>query len=125
MARGKSTQSNKPRNLVYLQCDLTKEHKRDLVKWVESGVDLWDMLEKAIDSELRFGCGYDAYNDCTQASLTQITTDKGEQKTVVLVGRGPDLVKAMQSLFFKYHNILQGKMDDGDLKNQRGVTDWS
>lgn len=112
-------------DVQYLNVDLQKDNRDALLKWLESDIDLFDAIEKAIDTGLKFGASWDAYNECTQAQFTKLPQKAGEL-TVVLVGRGGDLTQAMQALIFKYQVILQGELlEDTDRKNQRGVTDWS
>lgn len=111
-------------SVQYLNVDLTKAYRADLLKWLEGAPDLWDCIEKVTDSGLRFGASYDAYNECMQATLTQMSDDTPGSQTVVLVGRGGNLKQAIEALFFKYFVVLDGEMVDLDRKNGRGETDW-
>lgn len=113
------------RNVQYLSVDLTKEMRASLIQWVNGNPDLWDLLEKSLDSGLKFGCSFDYYNECFQAQLTQLPKDVKNPVTLVLIGRGGTLVQAFQALLFKYWVVLEQNMEDGDVKNARGVTDWS
>ncbi len=121
----------KPQNggnsAVFLNCDLDKQLKKDLVAWVAQEVaqDFIGMMERAIDSGLKFGAGYDAYNECWQASFSKPVTATGKTTTYILIGRGGNLTQAMQALFFKHYVMLDGSWEDLDRKNARRETDWA
>jgi len=124
MSTRKNPKEATNRHVTFLQVDLTKAHKAELVKWSEANPDLWNMIEKAVDSGLKFSMSWDDYNQCNQAALTKLPTPGKGVETMVLIGRGASLLQATQALFFKYHIILQTNLEDGELKNQRGITDW-
>ena len=123
MVRGKK-QPEPKRDVRYLNVDLTKEMKSSLVKWLEEHPNLLEQLEKACDTGLKFGASFDNYNECFQAQFTRIPGFKEEQITLVLVGRGGTLLQAMQALVFKYFAVLNEELEDGEIKNGRGITDW-
>lgn len=125
MARGKS--SPKPsaqRNVEYVNVDLSKERKAELVEWCEKNPQLIDQLEKTLDSGLRLGAAWDSYNECFQASLTQLPERGSDGTTLVLMGRGATVFQALQALMFKYWVILEQELEDSDQRNPRGITDW-
>jgi len=123
---GKSKPKDSVRGKVeYIALDLTKANRADLVKWLESNPDLWDLIEKSCDSGLKFSVSHDDFHDCIQATLTKVPDDRVFGTTTVLIGRGPDMLKAIQALFFKHHIVLQETWDNPELRNPRGVTDWS
>lgn len=112
-------------NVVYLNVDLTPAYKADIAEWLKSQSDYWGLVEKVIDSGLRFGASFDAYNDCIQCTITKLPPNGTDEPTVVLVGRGPDFIKAFEALMFKFFVVLSSNLEQGDIKNARGVTDWS
>jgi len=112
-------------NVQYLNVDLTKEMKQSLVTWCEANPAILDLLEKALDSQLRFGASFDNYNECWQAQFTKLPPRGESGQTLVLVGRGGTLFQAIQAVLFKYFVVLQENLEDGDIKNPRGRTDWS
>lgn len=124
MATRKNDKRVSNREVSFLQVDLTKAHKAELAKWAEANPDLWNMIEKAVDSRLKFSMSWDDYNNCNQASLTKLPEDGKNGMTIVLIGRGASLLQATQALFFKYDVVLQKNLEDGDIRNARGVTDW-
>lgn len=123
MARAKTPAPKNP-NTIYLNVDLTKEMKGSLVKWVEQNPNLLDQLEKALDSTLRFGCSFDTYNECFQASFTKLPPKGTVGTTLVLIGRGGNLLQAIQALVFKYFVVLQEDLEETGVQNPRGVSDW-
>jgi hypothetical protein len=124
MAKGKP-QSHRP-YVQYLNVDITTKSQRELfMKWLEVAQDYYDMLEKAIDSGLKFGASWDNYNSCFQAQFTKLPGDNEGGTTMVLVGRGGDLTQAIQALVYKYYIVLEENLEDLDIKNTRGKTDWS
>lgn len=125
MTTGKKPEKQGKPGVEFLNLDLTKGHREALKKWIEDGIDLWDCIDKSIDSGLKFACGFDAYNDCIMASLTKFPDNNRTGVTQVLVGRGPDLLKAIQALFFKYEVVLQRDFQAAEKVNPRGITDWS
>jgi len=125
MARGKSAPKQEKPSVIYLNVDLTLEHKQELADWAAKNKDVFGMLERVIDSTIRVGMSYDAYNDCVQCSLTKLPAAGSDDPTLVLVGRSQDLYKAVQAALFKYFVVLQENLEDGDIKNPRGRTDWS
>lgn len=126
MTNGKKpAKASDNRNVQYLNVDITKEMRGSLTKWLEQQPDLWDLLEKSLDSGLKFGCSYDHYNECFQAQFTQLPKDPKNPITLVLVGRGGNLVQAFQALLFKYWVVLEENLEDGDVRNPRGTVDWS
>ena len=124
MARGDNAKNNKRPPVEYLNVDLNQARREELMKFVNEDRDWFDMVEKMCDSGLKIGLSFDSYNECMQASCTQIPDSAGGT-TVVLIGRGGNLLQALQALMFKYHIILEGEMVDLDAKNGRGHTDWS
>lgn len=125
MARGNKPPKQEKPAVIYLNVDLTLEHKAELAAFAEEHKDVFSMLERIIDSTIRVGMSYDAYNDCVQCSLTKLPPPGSDESTLVLVGRSQDLYKAVQAACFKYFVVLQENMEDGDIKNPRGRTDWS
>jgi hypothetical protein len=125
MSRGKKPPAQPKPSVIYLNVDLSVEHKKELAEWADKNQDILPMLERIIDSSIRVGLSYDAYNDCIQCSLTQFPKEGTDDPTLVLVGRSADLYKAIQAAMFKYFVILQENLEDGDLKNPRGRTDWA
>lgn len=126
MARGKnSAQSPKKANVEYINIDLRGSHRQDLIKWVETCEPLTDMLEKVANSGLKIGISFDNYNECFQASITQLPGVDDNGPTLVLIGRGGNIVQALQALLFKYFIVLEEELEDSDMRNQRGETDWS
>lgn len=124
MARNTRPAPKGKSDVVFLQCDLDKALKKQLQEWITGEHDYFDMIEKCVDSRLKFGAGFDDYNECFQASLTQVATLENGGITRILVGRGGNLLQAMQSLFFKYHVMLETHLDDLERQNPRGVSDW-
>lgn len=124
MARAKPQPKPVVKDVQYLNVDLTKEMKGSLIKWCEDNPNVLDLLEKALDSGLRFGASFDNYNECWQSQFTKLPPRGEAGQTLVLVGRGGSLFQAIQAVLFKYYVVLQEELEDGDIKNARGVTDW-
>lgn len=125
MARGQKQPKIAKPAVIYLNVDLTLAHKDELAKWAKENADVFGMLERVIDSTIRVGMAYDSYNDCVQCSLTKLPEPGSDNPTLVLVGRSQDLYKAVQAALFKYFVVLSENLEDGDIKNPRGRTDWS
>jgi len=125
MARGnKPPKQDKP-SVIYLNVDLTEAHKDELSAWAEKNPDVWSLIEKVVDSGIRIGLSYDVYNDCQQCTFTLLPRPGSDAPTLVLVGRSHEPYKAAYAAMFKYFVILQENLEDGDIKNPRGRTDWS
>lgn len=124
MSRNTRPAPKKRDDVVFLRCDLDKSLKKQLQDWIVGDHDYFDMIEKAVDSHLRFGAGFDDYNECFQASITEVGTPENGGITRILVGRGGNLLQAIQSLFFKYHVVLETRLDDLERQSPRGVSDW-
>lgn len=120
--------SSEPKSFApiqYIRCDLDTPLKAELSKWAsEKKHNWWDYIEQAIDDGLRFGLHHDAYNQCIEARLTLISQSAGVD-TLVLQGRGPDVLKAVQSLFFKHFIVLEKNWEDLDRFQPKMAGDWS
>lgn len=125
MARGNKPPKQEKPAVIYLNVDLTPEHKPELIKWAKENPDIFGMIERIADSHIRVGMSYDVYNDCQQCTLTRLPRPGFDEPTLVLVGRSDEMLKAVQAAMFKYFVILQENLEDGDIKNPRGRTDWS
>lgn len=112
---------------VFLNCDLDKQLKKDLVVWCgqEANQDVFNLFEKIVDAGIKIGLGYDAYNECFQCSLSKPVQEGSKSRTYILVGRGGNLVQAVQACLFKHFVMLDGTWEDLDRKNARKETDWA
>lgn len=123
----KARTPNKPQSLeaVFLQCDLTQETKRELVKWVSEERDYFDLIERTVDSGIKVSLSKDTYNDCFMCSLSRNLVIEGKAATYILVGRGGNLLQALQAVLYKHFIMLDCVWDDLGRKNARKETDWS
>lgn len=120
----KPAQNGQP---VFLNCDLDKQLKKDLISWVsqEAAQDLVGLIERCIDSGLKFGASIDAYNECWQASLSKSVVEGQKSTTFILIGRGGNLTQAIQAVLFKHFVMLDGTWENLERKNARKETDWA
>ncbi len=118
---------NNSSDAFFLNCDLDKQLKKDLVAWCaqQENLDVFNLFEKIVDSGIKIGMSYDAFNECMQCSLSKPITEGGKTKTYILVGRGGSLVQAIQAVLFKHFIMLEGTWEDLDRKNTRKETDWA
>jgi len=109
----------------YIRCDLDTALKAELSTWVKDKKHDWfAYIEQAILDGLRFGCHTDAYNSCIEARLTLLSQSVGVD-TLVLQGRGPDMLKAIQSLFYKHHIVLEKDWTSLDRFEAIKSGDWA
>ena len=123
MATKTSYQPRKYSETEYIKCDLDKQLKSDLVEWLKKKHDFWAYIDKEIDSHLRFAAHYDEFNKCYQARLTALS-QSADVNTLVLQGRGPDLLAALQALFFKHHVVLGGDWTHLDRDVNTKYSEW-
>lgn len=122
MTKKTTKPSEKAGSVQYLNVDLTDSMRKALVSWIETA-DIIARIEDVVLAGLKFGISQDSYNECMQASITKLGTI-GQNPTLVLVGRGGNIEQAIQAVLFKYFVVLQTHLEDGDVKNNRTVTDW-
>jgi len=121
----KATEPKQFSPIQYIRAELDTPLKAELAKWAgEKKHDWFSYIEQAIDDGLRFGVHHDAYNNCTEARLTLLSNSIGID-TMVLQGRGPDVLKAIQSLFFKHFILLEKNWEDLDRFEPKTAGDWS
>jgi len=106
MARNTRSAPKGRTDVVFLQCDLDKPLKMQLQEWITGEHDFFDMIEKAVDSPLKFGAGFDAYNECFQATLTETATPENGGITRILVGRGGNLLPEIGNFTLNHNHIL-------------------
>lgn len=109
--------------ITYIRCDLDDALKVNLKDWLKGKHDWFGYIEKEVDSGLRFGAHHDSYNSCFEARLTALAKSVGVN-TLVLQGRGPDLMSAMQALFFKHYVVLECQWEDLDRENSGRFSTW-
>lgn len=124
MAKQRPTRKNDS-DVLYLECDLDKAEKANLIEWVKEQRDYFDFIEKCVDSGLRVSLAFDSYHECFMCSLSKPLTTDGKTKTAVLVGRGGNLLQALQAAMYKHTVMLEGDWEDLGRKNARKETDWS
>lgn len=115
-----------PRNwsdITYMRCELDKQLKADLTEWTKKKHDWLSYIEKEVGAGLRFQLLQDTYNRCVEARLTAMSQSAGVN-TLILQGRGPDALAAIQSLFFKHYVVLEGHWEDVDRDNAGRYADW-
>lgn len=110
--------------MTYLRVELDKQLKADLSKWTGQKHDWLGYIESAVGAGLRFQVLEDAYHSCFEARLTAISQSVGVN-TLVLQGRGPTALAAIQSLFFKHLVMLEGDWESLDRDaDKREISDW-
>lgn len=125
MAKSNGKNPQQWSEITYLRVELDKKLKSDLEKWLKAQSHDWlAYIEKEIGAGLRFGVHDDTYNRCVEARLTALSQSAGVN-TLVLQGRGPDMLSAIQALFFKHYVVLEGDWTelDRDADNSR-YADW-
>lgn len=123
MPSKRPTQERKYSETVYIRCELDKQLKADLTAWLKGKHDFWAYIEKEIGAGLRFACHEDAYNKCFEARLTSMSLDAAVN-TLVLQGRGPDLLSATQALFFKHYVVLEGDWTALEREGEGRYSEW-
>lgn len=127
--KGKMAKNDKsnPKNwsdITYLRCELDKQLKADLTKWIQGKHDWFGYIESAVGEGLRFQVLEDAYHSCFEARLTAIAQST-DVNTLVLQGRGPTMLAAVQSLFFKHLVVLEQNWEELDRNaDKREISDW-
>jgi len=91
----------------FIQHNLTAEEKRAYEKWEVSPDELWDSIERVIDSGYKLSTSHDDYNSTRQASLT-CNNPKHNDYGWVLVARAPDSFNAIALVMFKHLVLLGG-----------------
>lgn len=112
-------------DITYIRCELDKNQKAELEKWLKSAKHDWfSYIEQALNDGLRFATHEDNYNRCVEARLTLLSQSIGVN-TLVLQGRGPDMLAAIQALFYKHFVVLEKNWEDldHDRENSR-YSDW-
>jgi hypothetical protein len=103
----KSVEPRKWSEIEYIRCELDAKLRGDLAEWLKKNKHDWfAYIENAVADGLRFGAHNDEYNKCVEARLT-LLSNSVQVNTLVLQGRGPDLMTAIQALFFKHHIVLE------------------
>ncbi len=110
-------------DITYIRCELDKGLKTELTEWLKKKHDWLGYIEKTVDDGLRFGTHRDEYNNCYEARLTALAQSVGVN-TLVLQGRGPDVMSAIQALFFKHYIVLEGKWEDSDHDRSNRFSEW-
>lgn len=110
-------------DIEYLRCDLDDALKANLQSWLKDKHDWLGYIEKEVANGYRFGCMEDKYNQCFEARLTLISQSTGIS-TLVLQGRGPDLMSSIQSLFFKHYIVLDGQWENLDRNGNGRYASW-
>jgi len=110
-------------DITYIRCELDNQLKADLSEWLKKKHDWLSYIEKEVGAGLRFGVHHDAYNNCCEARLTAMSQSVGIN-TLVLQGRGPDIMAAIQALFFKHYIVLEGVWEELDRDNQGRYSTW-
>lgn len=124
MAKQPEKTPQKWSEITYIKCELDKQLKTDLSKWITQKHDWFGYIEQAIGADLRFQVLHDAYHECFEARLTLISNSVGIN-TLVLQGRGPTMLAAVQALFFKHIVILEGDWENLDRDaDKRSISDW-
>lgn len=123
MAKEPSKDTSKWSEISYIRCELDDTLKTNLKEWLKQEHDFLGYIEKEIDSGLRFGCHEDKYNGCYEARLTALSQSIGIN-TLVLQGRGPDMLSAIQALFFKHYIVLNGQWEDLDRDRTGRFSTW-
>jgi len=123
MAKSDKPQTRQWSEISYLRCELDKQLKTDLAAWVKQKHDWLAYIEREVGSELRFSIHQDKYNNCIEARLTLLAQSTGVN-TLVLQGRGPDLLAAVQALFFKHYVVLERNWEDLDRPKADRYSDW-
>jgi len=110
-------------NIQYIRCELDTKLKGNLKKWLDQTHDWLGYIEAAAIDGLRFGAHEDAYNKCIEARLTLLSQSTGVD-TLVLQGRGPDLLTAIQALFYKHLIVLEKDWENLDRAPEYKFTEW-
>jgi hypothetical protein len=109
--------------ISYIRCELDKQLKADLAEWLKKKHDWLAYIEAEVGNGLRFGVHVDEYNRCVEARLTLLSQSIGIN-TQVLQGRGPDVMAAIQSLFFKHLIVLEKNWEELDRNADGRYADW-
>ena len=91
----------------YIQHSLTAEEKKGYEAWDCTPEDLWDGIERLVDSGYKLSTSHDDYNNTRQASLT-CNNPKHPDYGWVLVARAPDSFNAIALVMFKHVVLLGG-----------------
>lgn len=100
----------------FINCNLDKAAKEQLLKWDLKGEQTFDVISKLIDDGYKLSISADKSHDCVGAYLTSPDRGDGTRKSV-LSARGPDLFGSLRAIAFKHSIILSG-----DWGNEHG--DW-
>lgn len=119
----KTQEPRKWSDITYIRCELDTKLKKDLENWLKKDHDWLAMIEQEVDGGLRFGAHNDEYNNCVEARLT-LLSNSIDQNTLVLQGRGPDLAKAIQALFFKHYIVLDRHWENLDRPPEFKYDSW-
>lgn len=124
MAKKSDATPQKWSDITYIRCELDSQLKADLTEWLKKKHDWLAYIEQAINDGLRFGTHEDEYNRCVEARLTALSKSVGVD-TLVLQGRGPDMMAAIQALFFKHTIVLEGNWEELERnQSETRYQDW-
>lgn len=123
MAKNTQPQAKQWSEISYLRCELDTQLKKDLAAWAKQKHDWFAYIEREVVSELRFSVHQDKYNNCIEARLTLLSQSTGVN-TLVLQGRGPTILAAIESLFFKHYVVLERSWEDLDRPKTERYSDW-
>ena len=119
----KTKDPSKWSDITYIRCELDDALRKDLLIWLKKDHNWLAYIEAEADSGLRFGCHQDGRNNCMEARLTLLSNSIGVS-TLVLQGRGPDLLKAIQALFFKHYVVLERNWENLDRPPEFKYETW-
>jgi len=91
----------------YINHNLTAEEKAKYDLWTPDAEELFDAIERLVDSGYKLSTSHDDYNDTRQASLT-CNNKQSEDYGWVLVARAPDSYNAIALVVFKHVYLLEG-----------------
>jgi len=110
-------------DITYLRCELDKQLKADLQEWLKKKHDWLTYIEQSVGAGLRFQVLEDEFHKCFEARLTAMSNSVGVN-TLVLQGRGPDMLSSIQALFFKHFVVLEQNWEELDRPDSSRYTEW-
>lgn len=91
----------------FVRHNMSADEKNALEQYTPSDAELWDAIERLVDSDYKLSIAHDEYNQCVSAQLACRNKKHADYK-LILSGRAPDAYNAVRVVLFKHIVLLHG-----------------
>lgn len=107
----KSKKKERFNDNVFIQYELDEVLSKTCKDWSVNEGELFDAIERLVDSGYTLSVKHDTYNDCPSAFLRQ-TEEGGPNFGYILTGRGSTARKAVKQLLFKHYTVMEERWQE-------------